>query len=168
MVEALLWFVVAFCHHRYPLIQTLPLMSYQSGCHTGLTASTMCHRFRRGHGEWRDAHLQPDAHEESVSVDERPEEVRCSNCGFYRFVLTWERRGRIEFCKPERTCKSSLVHLACLKMSAVHYFCLNWTVAFLKKRLQLQITVKQLLANLFCWVGMFYSAHAWQKRLWAC
>lgn len=152
MMEALLWFVVAFCHHRYPLIQTLPLMSYQSGCHTGLTASTLYHRFRRGHGEWRDAHLQPDAHEESVSVDERPEEVCCSDCGFYRFVLTWERRGRIEFCKPERTCKSSLVHLACLKMSVQQYITSAWTelLHFLKKRLQLQITVKQLLANLFC------------------
>lgn len=31
--------------------------------------------------------------------------------------------------------------------AAVHYFCLNWTAAFLKKRLQLQITVEQLLAK---------------------
>lgn len=55
-----------------PLIQTLPLMSYQSGGHTGLTTSELYHGLRGGHGEWRDAHVQPDTHEEGFPADERP------------------------------------------------------------------------------------------------
>lgn len=51
-------------------------MSYQSGGHTGLNASRLCHGLRGGRGEWRDAHLQPDAHEEGFPADERPQEVR--------------------------------------------------------------------------------------------
>ena len=57
------------------MTQALPLMSPQSGGHTGLAASKLQHGLGGGHDEWRDAHLQPDAHEESFSVDERPEEV---------------------------------------------------------------------------------------------
>lgn len=55
-------------------------MSYQSGGHTGLATSKLQHRFRGGHGKWRDAHLQPDAHEEGFPADERPEEVCCWQC----------------------------------------------------------------------------------------
>jgi len=45
-------------------------MSSQPGGQAGLATSELQHGLRGGRGERRDAHLQPDAHEEGFPADE--------------------------------------------------------------------------------------------------